>query len=319
MPEDAKYCGVCGKPLVAPAQTATATSPLPLLSKEDFSGLRKNVELRAKTDVMLSTSWILLPVISYILNGIFIFLFISLASLGLFSGVESAAPFSLRPTVIGVPRQPPIRPFIPGLSSAVSGLFLTSILAGVIAAILYLVLVYRLLNRRNQHFNRHELLDMELLGAVWAIVEGKGVAHRDRYNSLLHDVRAASVWEKEKPAFLWALLILIPYIGIISLLYVLYSLTRDFQAHERRESTLLANVKNLLPPDVPLTIARRTKPLRQRNFWLYLVLSIVTLGFFTLYWFYILIKEPNTHFAEHKNWEDQLLSSLDSLSGPRLP
>ena len=251
---------------------------------------------------------------SYVLSGVFIFLFFLLASLGLFSGVESAS-FILHPTVIGVPRQPPVSPFFPGLSSIVFALLLISILVGVIAAVLYLVLVYRLLNRCNEHFSRHRLLDVELLEAVRVIAEKRQVVNGERYNALLHDVREAGIREREKPAFLWALLILVPYVGIVSLLYILYSLTRDFPEHERRESTFLANVKSLVPADIPLTIARRAKPLQPRNFWLYLALSIVTLGIFTLYWFYILIKEPNTHFAEHKNWEDQLVLSLDSLSG----
>ena len=48
----------------------------------------------------------------------------------------------------------------------------------------------------------------------------------------------------------------------------------------------------------------------ERNFALYLVLSLVTCGIFWFYWIYSMVEDGNTHVEAQVQWEDFLYSAL---------
>jgi ABC-type multidrug transport system fused ATPase/permease subunit len=97
--------------------------------------------------------------------------------------------------------------------------------------------------------------------------------------------------------------------------YVDYRLMKDFYKHERREDHFWENVdKALNTCGIREPLPRRTKILPDRSFALYLMLSIVTLGMFSIYWDYVLINDPNEHFKYHILAEDHLLHQLESVA-----
>ncbi len=47
-----------------------------------------------------------------------------------------------------------------------------------------------------------------------------------------------------------------------------------------------------------------------RNFWLYLLFSVLTLGLFSIWWLYVIFRDGNVHTQNDAFMEDQLLNAL---------
>ncbi len=111
------------------------------------------------------------------------------------------------------------------------------------------------------------------------------------------------------------LLNLIMIAGVVLLFYVAAYLTRTIHTHELRwhgftTSASLAMKRLGFVIDMPMDVPAA----KERSTVLYVVLTIVTLGFFGIYWLYALIVDPNRHFRSQRDFEDKLLKSL-SLGG----
>ncbi|MFQ6130020.1 MAG: DUF4234 domain-containing protein [Candidatus Hadarchaeaceae archaeon] len=181
------------------------------------------------------------------------------------------------------------------------------VLVGIVGAILLLILIYKLIKRRNEHFKRHQLLEEDIVKALGSSAGRKRRKIEDKLASIELSTREAKLNEKEQPAFLWAILCF--FIPIVSL-YVGYFLMRDFYRHERREDFFLEDLGKTAAPIVALELPRRFRSIPDRNIILYIVLTIVTAGIFGIYWLYTLVVDPNNHFDHQVRWEDKLLSSL---------
>jgi hypothetical protein len=101
--------------------------------------------------------------------------------------------------------------------------------------------------------------------------------------------------------------------GVVLLFYVAVHLTRTMQTHELRwhgftTSASLAMKRLGFVIDMPMDVSAA----KERSTVLYVVLTIVTLGFFGVYWLYALIEDPNKHFRSQRDFEDKLLRSLSS-------
>ena len=169
--------------------------------------------------------------------------------------------------------------------------------------------IYKWVSRRNEHFKRQRLLFRAIIGYLRAkSPEGGTLNQLNRLESLLNEIETE---EEEKNAVLWALIQFVPYVGGLLLLYVYHFLNKDFWKHERREDHFLDVVSSILGNESHFLYDSASVP--NRNTVLYVVLSIVTLGFFGLYWVYTLTKDPNEHFKRHVRWETQLLQALRSL------
>ncbi|MBO8181663.1 MAG: DUF4234 domain-containing protein [Archaeoglobus sp.] len=174
---------------------------------------------------------------------------------------------------------------------------------------LNIYVIYKWVSRRNEHFKRQRLLFRAIIGYLRAKSPEDGTLNQlNRLESLLNEIEAE---EEEKNAVLWALIQFVPYVGGILLLYVYHFLNKDFWRHERREDHFLDVVSSILVDENHFFYDSACVP--NRNTVLYVVLSIVTLGFFGLYWVYTLTKDPNEHFKRHVRWETQLLQALRSL------
>jgi nitrate reductase NapE component len=181
------------------------------------------------------------------------------------------------------------------------------VLTGITGALLLLILIYKLIKRRNEHFKRHQLLEEDVVRALTSSAGKKRAKIEDKLASIERSTREAKLYEKEESAFLWAILsFFIPFVA----LYVAYFLMRDFYRHERREDFFLEDLKKTAEPIVALEMPRRFHSIPDRNVVLYLVLTILTVGIFGIYWLYTLIVDPNKHFSHQVAWEDELLSSL---------
>ncbi len=125
-------------------------------------------------------------------------------------------------------------------------------------------------------------------------------------------MREVKAEETEKGAMLWAILSAFVF---PALWYVWYFLTKDFYKHERREDGFWEDMSRILDKSgIKFVVPRRVEPVPERNFVLYLILTIMTVGLFGIYWLYILLKDPNQHFMYHGQIEDQLLSTLETVT-----
>lgn len=263
----------------------------------EIENLKKDAHMRTITDSHMTIWWIivyLLPIISLIIWAV------ALVS-ALISYIISLIP--LPPT----PDQLPAFQWTPLLSAATAGLYLT-----VIATfILYIILIYRLVKRRNHHFRRQIFLFEDIIAALRKTTAKKGIDAEFDIGSLDRTLREmkAEETESEKSAMLWAIL---SPTGLAQL-YVWYFLMKDFSKHERREDIFWAEISKILnKAGIKLEVPARTNPLPERSFALYLILNIITAGFFGIYWLYTLLNDPNIHFRYHIKIEDYILSILEN-------
>jgi magnesium-transporting ATPase (P-type) len=186
------------------------------------------------------------------------------------------------------------------------------IIVYVASLVLNLVLIYKLVNRRNTHFKRQIFLFEDLVAAVKATATKKGVDVEIGLASCDRTVREVKADETEKNAMLWAILSAFIFLAIW---YVWYFLMKDFYKHERREDGFWEDIGRAMDKcGIKFSSPKRTEPLAERSFALYLVVSIITLGLFGIYWMYVLIRDPNQHFKYHIQIEDQLLSTLETVT-----
>jgi hypothetical protein len=264
----------------------------------EIENQKKDAHMRTVTDSHMTIWWIivyLLPIISLI---IWVAVFVST----LISYIISLIP--LPPT----PDQLPVFPWTPLLSAATAGLYLTAITT----FILHIILTYRLIKRRNHHFRRQIFLFEDIMATIRKTTAKKGIDAEFDIGSLdrtLREIKAEET-ESEKSAMLWA--ILSPLTGL-PLLYIWYFLMKDFSKHEKREDTFWAETSKILnKAGIKLEVPARTNPLPERSFALYLILNIITAGFFGIYWLYTLLNDPNIHFKYHIKIEDHILPILEN-------
>jgi len=162
------------------------------------------------------------------------------------------------------------------------------------------------------HFRRQVFLFEDIVAAVKAIAKRKSVDVDVELSSCERTIREVKAEENEKGAVLWAILSAIIFLAAW---YVYYFLMKDFYKHERREDNFWEDISRTLNKcGVTFSRPRRIQTIPERSFVLYLILNLITLGLFGVYWIYVLLKDPNQHFSYHTQIEDQLLSSLESVT-----
>ena len=192
-------------------------------------------------------------------------------------------------------------------------------------------MIYKLVQRRNAHFLHQTLLYDDLTSAAEELVATKGaqMGARLSLNNLDRTAREARVYEPEKSAVLWVMLTLagtsLPtaallatstgtsLLPLLAVLYVYYFLMRDFYRHERREDQFIRDLLGAFAASgLNVSLPYRNPPLPERSLALYLVLSIVTVGFFWVYWVYVLLNDPNNHFRQQMLIEDTIMAQLSA-------
>jgi flagellar basal body-associated protein FliL len=267
------------------------------VSSISLEALRKDSELRTQTDQQISIVWLFLPILAVILVAVVgVLYFFAFASL---SGTYSTTP----PT-----------PPTPGQFAGLFGGFALVAGIGLVAEILYLYFFYMLIRRRNQHFPRQHRFLGDLVAVLRPAAAKKGVNIDALLGSFESTLRQQQAEETEKSAVLWVVLMLVPIVSIIAILYVLYFLTVDFYKHERWEDGTLSDIEKALALMGVQFIFHRSNSIPHRNYVLYIIVSIITLGIFGLYWEYTLIKDPNNHFINHAVYEPQLIQLVTPLA-----
>jgi len=195
-----------------------------------------------------------------------------------------------------------------GLSFALFGLVVLVLLA---TYALSLYIVYQLVNRRDRHFRRIARLaeDARIYVRTRAAETGADLG------DLLAKMEAAeeAIRDQRSPrgAVLWTVLCFVtgavPGLGagIVGLI-LYYLLMDDYKRHEANEAALTAAIGDAFSALGTQARLPFRRAIPDRSFWLYVLLTIVTVGVFGLWWLYVLMVDPNRHFEVHNQWEPVL-------------
>ena len=183
-----------------------------------------------------------------------------------------------------------------------------------VVLILVAWMVFKLVSRRNTHFNRQLLLQEDIISMAREMSAKKGVDASILLNNLDRSVREARLEEVEKNATLWAIMVFVSGLGI---LYAGYFLMRDFFRHERREDVFINDMlRTFNAIGVPMNFPYRNPPIPDRSFALYFVLTLITGSIFGVYWVYVLVSDPNNHFRQQMLIEDTIMAQLSGAPSP---
>ncbi len=104
---------------------------------------------------------------------------------------------------------------------------------------------------------------------------------------------------------------LVMLVSLVMTLILTSHLMRTVATHEQRWygfAGAFQAAMSLVSKDIEMPIPE--KPLKERSVMLYVGLTIVTFGLFAIYWLYVLIMDPNSHFEHQHRTEDAILAAL---------
>src|SRR5438874_3872316 len=260
-----------------------------------IENLRRDLRTRLESDKQMSGAWAIVPLLPVIV-GIVVFVVVFAA---IFSAIGSVGPSGMTATGTSA------------LGAALVGSIFLLYFLYFVVLILVGILIFKLVSRRNTHFNRQILLQEDLISMAKEIAAKKGVDVSILLNNMERNVREARLEETEKNATLYALLY-----GLVWL-YTAYFLMKDFFKHERREDLFINDMlRTFNALGVPINFPYRNPPIPDRSFALYFVLTLITGSIFGGYWVYVLVTDPNNHFRQQMLMEDTIMTQLSSTSPP---
>lgn len=253
----------------------------------ELEQIKRVVGRRHETDKFIPTWLPLLGVILALLGLIIIgLMFMPLAI------------FSVSPTAA-----PPLT----GLFLFFTGIALL-IIAAIIGGLLMLYLVYLWLKRINEHFERVRRLYRNIV----LFLEKKGYKDESRWiDEELRDLEYKMGGERSP--ILWAILVF--FINIL-IWYVLHMVNDSLKKLDKSEYEIYSRINDFarkagasgFSGDITLF-----EKVPKRDTILYIILSIITLGLFTIYWAYVATVDVNTHFNAHHQIEAELVTVLENL------
>lgn len=198
-----------------------------------------------------------------------------------------------------------------------TGFWQAFLLSLVTCGIYMFYVIYKLLERREQHFERMVSFRTDLIEVL-----------REKAQASTPDGLAPEVEEElskleglnfdatnrdragDKTPVLWMVLSLV---ASPVLYYVYYFLNDDFRAHEANENTFMLKASEVMN-SLGVTDKQIVTPMviPERNFITFLLLTFVTCGIYGIYWLYTIITDPNNHFDNHAVWEAQTQAMLQS-------
>ena len=198
-----------------------------------------------------------------------------------------------------------------------TGFWSAFLLALVTCGIYGIYILYKLLDRRQSHFERLISFRYYLIQLLKEKAEADGkMAEVEQDISQLEAMHVeASNRDRagEKSPVLWTVLSIA--VGVV-VYYVYYFLNDDFRAHEANEQAFMnkasAVMQKLGMTEQPVVTSLMVP---ERNFIVFLILTIVTCGIYGIYWWYTLITDPNNHFDNHAAWESQVYAIITAQGG----
>jgi uncharacterized membrane-anchored protein len=307
-PESFTFCSRCGATLLKPVA----------LKDDRLKGAKeyvlKAIAGRNITDKMVSWVWILIiifiPIISVVLA-----IALAVASVPMWMNSQ------MDPSAMGIV----LDIILIGASSA--------------ATLTFAYLAFVLVRRQNDHFARDRALRTGIITLLRTASDPTG-----RSTLVMNEFSAMNMAHGPKEEYhderIWALMMLLPLVAVfgmiaimsfaimgtsttmvvlliplvvvivigdlLAMLYLFYFLGKQIYEHDERWLIFEQNAKSIMAKlQWPQIVRVRMVRLEKREFAIYLILTLFV-PFFSIYWWYTLIKDPNTHFASQWEFEDRL-------------
>ncbi len=201
-------------------------------------------QARVRTDFIPPAAWILAPVASFTLWATIALLPIAVPT------TNTSFPSFLLPTLV---------------------------LLGLLLSALTGYLVYILVDRRNKHLGRTEAIYGSTLESVRSKTPPEDLKTLLPLSSAEHNFSRLVQQSGERSAILWGLMVTLPYVGWLSLIYVLWFLSHDMEKHESREELILQDLERSIVATGGQSMPRREIRSPFGNAGVYVVLSLILL------------------------------------------
>jgi hypothetical protein len=185
----------------------------------------------------------------------------------------------------------------------------TAILLSIITCGIYgFYILYKLVQRRDEHFQRMAAVVDAATAQLRAKAQGREDAIAAELAQLEQIRMRMATMSAERGAAIWLLICIFTGIGYFIIYYLLM---KDYVEHDAVEAQFFTVMSSAL---VKLGLAgqagQAVPTVPQREFVTFLLLSIITCGIYGIYWMYVMIKDFNEHFLAQVPWEDFLLAAL---------
>ncbi len=248
------------------------------------------VKRRSSTDRRMGYVWMIVPLLPALAAVV-----IGASVLGILA--------SIIPRISSITQPQTAQNAITPIVGEIFALYGFAILVYYVVLLIGALAFYYMIDRRNHHFVRQQLLFSTLHRYLAAKAPDS-----ENVSRLGHILEDSGCDERDRPAGVWAILFLFvtPIVGLLAA----YNLTQDLRRHEDSQSVYQTTLANAFSDaGVQQTTFAPYKSHRREPF-LFIILSAITAGLFWIYWFYTLLKDYNEHFSDQAKVEDQILNSL---------
>ncbi len=238
------------------------------------------IQLREKTDILIEPKWIWPALASYVLWVVYAFIYFTRSTLPILDVDQTLG-------LVGT------------LAFATStGLSF---------------LVYNLISRENKHAERAQEIIREALHRIQSGTSPQNMAIQLPLSSAEQDFASLLQKSRRHSAILWALLVMIPYLGWVLLIVVLYLLTQSSNTHGKSETLVLEDLERTLVAGGAQHMTISTRLSTSRSSLAFVLASFVTFGIVPLSWLYVMIIGEQAHFSYHSSLEPELLNILSTI------
>lgn len=185
----------------------------------------------------------------------------------------------------------------------------TAILLSILTCGIYgYFIIYKLVQRRDDHFKRMAAVVDASIQQLRAKAGGREQEIQGELAQLEGIKNQMLTMASERGSAIWLLICLFTGVGVFIIYYLLME---DYVQHDTVEAqyfTVMSSALARLGLAGQAAQASRTMP--DREFVTFLLLSLVTCGIYSFYWMYVMIKDFNDHFMAQAAWEDFIAAAL---------
>jgi hypothetical protein len=185
-----------------------------------------------------------------------------------------------------------------------------AILLSIITCGIYgLYIIYKLVQRRDDHFRRMSGVVDSSIAQLKAKAQGREDAIAGELSQLEQVRMQMATMSAERGAAIW--LVICIFTSLIGYAILYYLLMQDYVQHDTVEAQYFTAMSSALAKLGLSGQASQAVPsVPEREYVTFLLLTIVTCGIYGIYWMYVMIKDFNDHFMAQVPWEDFILTAL---------
>ncbi len=185
----------------------------------------------------------------------------------------------------------------------------TAVLLSVVTCGIYgFYIIYKLVQRRDEHFRRMAGVVDASLRRLREKAQGREDTVSPELAQLDQIRMRMATMSAERGAAIWLVICLFLGLGSFILFYLLM---RDYVEHDRLEAQYFTLMSSALAKlGLAEQAAQAVPSVPEREYVTFALLTVVTCGIYGLYWTYVMIKDFNDHFMAQVAWENFILQAL---------